>query len=46
MEISEEENGLCSISQLFVLDAIQVAFRKALNVGIEPKDIRNALLAT
>ena len=46
MEISDKENGLCSIGQLFVLDAFQVALRKALNVGIEPKDIRNALLAT
>jgi hypothetical protein len=46
MEISEKEKGLCSIIQLFVLDAFQVAPRKALNAGIEPKDIRNALLTT
>lgn len=45
VEISEEENGLYSISQQFVLDAFQFALRKALNVGIEPNDIRNVLLA-
>jgi hypothetical protein len=28
------------------LDTFQVSLCKALNVGIEPKDIRNALLAT
>jgi hypothetical protein len=46
LEISEKGNGLCSISQLFVLDAFQIALRKALNVGIEPKDICNELLTT
>jgi hypothetical protein len=46
VEISEKEKGLCITSQLFVLDTFQVSLCKALNVGIEPKDIRNALLAT
>jgi len=46
LEISEKGNGLCSISQLFVLDAFQVALLKALNVGIEPKGIHKELLTT
>jgi hypothetical protein len=33
MAISEKQNGLCSISQLSVLDALQDALCKALNVA-------------
>jgi hypothetical protein len=46
MVISEKQNGLCSISQLSVLDAYQDELRNALNVALEHKESRNAHLAS